>query len=658
MLINGKEFADAIRQTASGKEHYVPSPEDNEFRLMVYNHFLLDRNLKDSPQPLMGGRTLKTFWDDSEKDYNNLTDSQGANDPIKPYSSGVTRDKSNIFVTNLSLNLFFPTVKAQNANQEEDIIFSKAARAILEYAHENDGRPAESGHQKFVRFNQKNVVQGTVHVQDDIIDGKLESTLVPNEEILIPNFYQPNIQKQGRLMRVQDNVTYDEAEMEFGGLENFKKYVYPGMSTVFTGMNQGNYQKLSDMIDTQNKCQILRVWYPVAKHKLSELKAKGKLPNYVKRAKYFNIFVNGVKMFDNDNLMPYHDGFYPINKGIFEMFSRPEYYWGNSLANKIREDKNWKDGWKTLIRWKGKMSAIPPLITFNGTFVDTDIVVPGMITEAPAGMNKDDVQTIPGLTKGVDNSDIALDQNADSEIDRATMPPQMSGQTEKGRQTAREVVLADDNAKKILNSFALQIMFFTSARTFPIIMRMFQFKTREEINKISVPNQALPDGTAGNMQIIFFNGREEYTKQELEDREFEIYRKDRASSKRGASRQTIFIRRDYWTEIDLFLTATVESLMPESPAIREAKADMKFNRYSSRPDLFNQQSAARMLVRANGDNEDEMLIDKAESDRKKQEQQQQAEMQGVGKGGGQNPLTKMSENSSGLADDGTTPTNI
>ncbi|GAI64606.1 unnamed protein product, partial [marine sediment metagenome] len=106
---------------------------------------------------------------------------------------------------------------------------------------------------------------------------------------------------------------------------------------------------------------------------------------------------------------------------------------------------------------------------------------------APAGMQKDDVQTIPGLTKGVDNSDVALDQSADNEIDRATTPPQMGGQTEKGRQTAREVVLADDNAKKILNSFALQLMFFTSARAFPIIQRMFQFKTREEISKIAIP---------------------------------------------------------------------------------------------------------------------------------------------------------------------------
>ncbi|GAI33085.1 unnamed protein product, partial [marine sediment metagenome] len=186
-------------------------------------------------------------------------------------------------------------------------------------------------------------------------------------------------------MRVQDNVTYEEAEEQLGGLENFQKYVYPQMTTIFTGMNDTKFQQLNQMIDSQNKCQIVREWSIVPRHKLKQLKNDGRLPQYVKKAKYFNIICNGVLMFPPYTLMPYHDGNYPINKGIFEMFARPEYYWGNSLPNKIKEDKKWKDGWKTLIRWKGKMSAIPPLITFNGTFVDSDITVPGMITAAPAG---------------------------------------------------------------------------------------------------------------------------------------------------------------------------------------------------------------------------------------------------------------------------------
>jgi len=646
-----------IRESANNKAPYAPDQVEFDFIMKTYGHFILDRNLKDKAQTVLGGKTLKQFWEDSEYDYNNLCQSQLPNDPIVPYSSGVSRDKANIFITNLALNLFYPTVVAQNNQQEEDRIFSRASRAMLEYAHENDGRPAESGHQKFVRYVHKNVIQGTVHIQDDIIDGKLESSLVPNEEILVPNFYQPNIQLQSRLMRVQDSLTYEDAEREFGGLKKFKDYVYPSMSTIFSGMNDSKFQDIGTMIDMKNKCQVVRIWSVVPRHKLVEYKRIGKLPSYVKKAKYFNVLCNGVLLFDPENLSPYHDGGYPINKGIFEMFSRPEYYWGNSLPNKIKEDKKWKDGWKTLLRWKGKMSAIPPLITYNGTFVDSDIVIPGMITQAPAGMGKGDVETIPGLSAGIDSSDIALEQSSDTEIDRATVPPQMGGQTQQGRQTAREVVLADANANKILNSFALQIMFLVSSRSFPIIMRMFQFKTREEISKIAIPNQMLPDGSAGTMQIIFFNSKK-MSRKELEEEEYEIYKQDKKASKRGVSRQSIYIRKDYWAEIDLYLKATVENMIPETPAIRQAKADMKFNRYSSRPDLFNQKSAAKMLVRENGDDEDEMLVSAEEEQRKKEEQAREDQASnGGGSGSGQNSLSKMTDNPSALADSGTgTPT--
>jgi hypothetical protein len=487
------------------------------------------------------------------------------------------------------------------------------------------------------------------------LGGKLVSSLVPNEEILIPNFYQPNIQLQPRLMRVQDNLTYEEAEEQLGGIENFQKYVYPQMNTIFTGMNDSRFQRLEQMINTQNKCQILRVWSVVPAHKLKEYKSSGKLPSYVKQAKYFNILCNGVLMFEPENLMPYHDGGYPINKGVFEMFSRPEYYWGNSLPNKIKEDKEWKDGWKTLLRWKGKMSAIPPLITFNGAFVDTDIVIPGMITQAPAGMGKDDVQGIPGLTKGIDNSDVALATAADEEIDRSTVAPQSGGQADGGRQTAKEVVILDANANKVLNAFALQLMFFTSARSFPIIKRMFQFVTREEIAKIAIPSQPLPDGSEGTMAVIF-TGSEKISKKELEDRKYEIYKQDRAKSKEGAPRQTIYIRKDYWTKIDLYLKASVESMIPETPAIRQAKADMKFNRYSSRPDIFNQRSAGRQLIIANNDNVDELLIDPAQQKREQEaEERKQAaagQAMGGGSGSGQSPLAKSADNPGTLANSG------
>lgn len=636
------------------KKSYTPTQEEYDFISRVYIDFQDDDNLYNQPQSLLGGRTLKQFWEQSEYDYNNLCETQDPLNPIVPYSSGISRDKANIFITNLALNLFYPTVVAQNSAQEIDRVMSKASRALLEFAHENDGRPAESGHVKFVRSVHKAVITGTAHVQDDIIDNRLCSNIVPNEEIRVPNFYQPNIQLQGHVIRIQDNLTYNDVELELGALPNFKDYVYPGMSSVFQGRAETAFTKMTEMINTHKKAQIIRVWYPVPRDKLAEYKNSGRLPSYVKKAKYFNIICNGILMFPYDNLMPYHDGNYPINKMVFEMFSRPEYYWGNSLPNKIFHDKKWKDGWKTLLRWKGKLGAIPPLLTFNGTFIDSDVVVPGMITQAPAGMSKDDVQTIPGLSSGINNSDVALLEQADSEISRGSVADNQGGQVEKGRQTAREIVLAESNAKKILNGFALQTMFFVSARSFPIIMRLFQFLTRNEINKIAVPNQSLPDGSPGTIEIIFTEPKA-MTEEEIKDKEYEMYREERKSVKAGNPKHVIEINKEYWQNIDLYLKASVEEILPDTPTIRQAKAEMKFDKYAAHPDLFNLRSAARNLIRENGDDETEMLIDTQAAEQKMQAMKEaQDGVAGIGSGGGQNPLGKMAEQkpSNGMANDG------
>jgi len=633
------------------KTIYTPSEEEYDFISRVYSDFLDDYNLKNQPQAMLGGRTLKKFWDQSEYDYNALCEAQNPLDPVVPYASGVSRDKANIFITNLALNLFYPTVVAQNSAQEIDRVMSKASRALLEFAHENDGRPAESGHVKFVRTVHKGVIQGTAHVQDDIVDNRLVSSIVPNEEIFVPNFYQPNIQLQSHLIRLQENITYGEAERDYGELPRFRDHVCPGMSSMFAGKTDSVFTKVEQMLDIKNKVNIMRVWYPVPHGKLVQYKQDGVLPSYVTQAKYFNLIINGIPMFPYDNLMPYHDGYYPINKMIFEMFSRPEYYWGNSLPNKIAQDKRWKDGWKTLLRWKGKLSSLPPLVTFNGTFVDSDITIPGMITQAPAGMGKDDIQTIPGLSAGINNSDIELLNQADQEISNGSVSNNQGGQVEKGRQTAREIVLAESNAKKILNGFALQTMFFVSARSFPIIKRMFQFLTRNEINKIAVPNQSLPDGTPGTLEIIFTEPQA-MTEEEIKDKEYEMYTAERKSAKAGNPKHVIEINKEYWQEIDLYLKATVEEILPDNPTIRQAKAEMKFDKYASHPELFNLRAAARNLIRENGDDETEMLLEQQVSENKNKMMMDAAG--GMGSGGGQNPLTKMAEQkpSTGMANDG------
>jgi hypothetical protein len=156
-------------------EAYLPDEDERDFILKAYKDFEDCRNLKTSPQSILGNRTLNDFWNQSEYDYNVLTEDEDINDPITPYASSITRDKANTFISNLTLQLMYPSVAAQNQDQEIDNVISKVSRSILEWAHDNDGRPSKSGHKKMTEYVHKKVVQGTVHVQDDVIDGRLVS---------------------------------------------------------------------------------------------------------------------------------------------------------------------------------------------------------------------------------------------------------------------------------------------------------------------------------------------------------------------------------------------------------------------------------------------------------------------------------------------------
>ena len=638
------------------KTPYNPTEEEAQFIIDAYRDFIYDRNLRMQAQPILDGRTLQEFWDESEKDYNVIVGPEDINDPVTPYASSISRDKANTFINTLTQQLLYPSVTAVNDSQEIDRVMSRVSRSLLEWQYNNDGRPAESGSMKNSRNIHKTIVTGTVHVEDNVTEeGKLISSIVPNEEIYIPNLFEPNIQRQSHLIRMQNAINYGQAMVEFGDLVRFRDHVIPGAASQFRLLEESAFREWILSITPFKAVHVMRIFRPVSTQKLKELKSKGKLPKYVKQAKFFNIIINGVLMFPVDNLLPYHHGFYPINKGIFEYFSNPEFYYGNSLPNKARHDKKWLDGFKQLLRYKAKLSVIPPIVTFNGSFVDSDIVVPGMMTMAPSGMTKDDIQTIPGLSNGVNQTDLAMMADGVNDIDRSTTSPASGGQTGSSRTTAREALLIEGNAQKALQGIGLQIAYFVEARTFPILSMSFQFLPRQYINKICIPDQALPDGKTGTMEVIFVPPKE-FTPNEMFETELAIYKEERDSGRRGQNKKLVFVNNEYVNNLDLFVTAVADQLIKETAAIREAKADMHFKTYLSRPDIFNIKAAARKLVAEYGDDQGEMIL----PDQQIQQNQEQAANPtpgaGGGSGAGQNPLEKMNQQgSSRVADNSPIP---
>lgn len=584
---------------------YAHTPEERRFISDWWNEFLLMFMAKQEPQPLLGdNRNLQQFWDDSVRDYAVITETaDDPNDPVQSYVSSVSRDKADVFISNLTGQLLYPTVKAFNQEKEISKVLAKVGRGLLEHCHNNDGFPTEDGHAKMVRYVHKDVIEGTVHVLDEFNkESGLISSLVPNEEIFIPNFWEPNIQNQSHLIRAQLNVTWENAERVFGHLPNWK-YVAPSF-TDFWMIQRPELKPIFQGIVRNRRIQIMWVWKALTNAQLEKEKKAGRLSSKTERAKYFNVIINDIPMFDCYNLSPYKDGLFPISKGIFCPMAKPEFYWGNSLPNKIRYDKKWLDAWKTLLRYKGKLNALKPMVSLNGNFVDEEILLPGKITPIADEL---DLKVIEGVAEGVNQSEVMLLNMAEQEIDRGSVAPSVAGQMPTKRMTRGEVMVSDANAKKLLDSFTQQLAFFVQSRSFPILMRAFQFIPRGDFKKIVVPEQKLSDGTRGNLEIVF----EKIGKvtQDQIDNASEILLQKEIQKKRDKNPgETIFIDPDYARECKFYLKSDAASALEDTDAAKRTEFARNSQLYLSRPDLFNAKEVARLMVLHN-DDPDEILAD-------------------------------------------------
>lgn len=585
-------------------EVFSPSQEVQDFVMKVYDDFSNDFSLKNQSWEVLNNRSLSQFWQDSNYDYNQIV-VEDANNPVVQYSSGVTRDKANTFITNLTLQMLYPSVTAINDKQQIDTTISQIAKPILKWQYVNDGRPSESGKIKNVRYTHKQVIEGTVHILDTIgADGKLTSMALPNEEVFVPNFYQPNVQLQAHFMHVQQYSSYAEAKAEFGALPNFK-YVTSG-SLGWVNQTYAFKEKYKAIV-YQDQCTIIRVWYPVSEEELTRLKKIGKLPKHVTKAKYFNVIINSVPMFAYDNLMPYYHGDYPVTKAVFEWFSPSEFYWGNSMPNKCAQDKHFKDGWMTLMRYAAKLSAIPALINFTGQHIENNIVVPGLMTDMPATFDPTKIVAVPGTDKGVTNGMVQMFNQTEQEINRSTASPQTSGQQSGRTQTARETLVIEQNEQKILLGFAQQLTFREEARAFPILKSSFQFLPRQTIKQLSIPNQTFQDGSAGTLEIIF-EKLPPMTEDAKLQASHELLKLENKSKKGGNPFHRVYVNPEYIQNVDLYCEAVAEELPAANSSFKEARAQVKWETYKQDPDVFNKQQAARNLVRQMGDNEQELIV--------------------------------------------------
>jgi len=584
-----------LKLKTEDKQMYEHTEDELDFVNTVWREFHNMHALKTGALAILDGRTLQEYWDDSVRDYGILSTSIiDENDPVKQYQSTVSRDKADVFISDLTSQLLFPDVIAQNIEQEIDYIMSRVGSSILEWAHKNDGWPGETGQEKNTRYIKKAVIEGTCHVLDVITKDGLDSEMIPNEEVYIKNYWQTSIQKQPIFIRARVNLTFDEAELLFGDNEKWKYVEKGAWMSEFLVQNPALKDGF-DGIDFEETVQVLYVWKLATPDELKELKKIGKIRKKTKRACFYNVLINNIPLYPVDNLSPYKHGFYPISKMIFTNFAKSEFYWGNSAPNKIKEDKRWLDAWKTLLRFKGKLGVLKPSLIYGGS-IDDDIILPSKMTEIEQGV---EIRPIEGVADGVSQADITLLQMAEGEIDRGTVSPQVAGQQTSRKETARATVISAANSERLLDSISQNLGFFQTSRSFHILLSMFQFIPKRDIKKIAVPDQTLQDGLRGNFEIIFESSKERSMLQTLED-SMEIYQQEKKSRESGTPKEIVYVNTDYLDELNYYVTADASNIL-QTKSIQKAQAfesDMPL--MYQMPDLYDRKEVSREHIKVRG----------------------------------------------------------
>jgi len=377
----------------------------------------------------------------------------------------------------------------------------------------------------------------------------------------------------------------------FGDRPNWQ-YVKPGCSELFH-IDRPEFKEIFEGILDDENVQILYVWKKMSKKEFAE--NKGRLPKKAKSGYFYNVLVNDVLMFEVDNVLPYEH--LNISKGIFAKFSKAEFYWGNNLPNKVHEDKAWLDAWKTLIRYKAKLNLLKPLISKNGKLVDEDIFLPSKVTPVPEGV---ELQTIPGVAEPVNQSDVAVMDMAISEINRGTKAPQTQIDPDT---TARAAVIQEANAKILFNSFALEVLFLLSSRTYIILSNALRFLPKRTIKKIALPEQTLSDGRIGTLEVLF-EAVPEMKEEELLEKSFALRKEERMALKMGRVVEKAIIDPVYASELNLYVKFEPGVNAFGKDELMKAQFNRNVSVYLKNPDLFNRRKVARKFVQYNRDDED------------------------------------------------------
>lgn len=635
---------------------YNPSNKDKEIIKRVYDEYSDMRKLRNNKWKYFNDRTLKEFIDDSQLRLNGFVPSRESQGKEKWQSNvfhPVTKNKFRAMLAAVALDIPQTKIVAQNEKLGRDANRADIMKHLVKFSYDQDNKEEQIFFEAW-----ENAEKGTVVVYDgylkakskkkiiksyDPSTGEIETTeeevetdnncvsfIVPLTNLYINDFQIFDIQKQPSLCWVEQ-MSVDSFETEFGKYPNAKEVKTSSQLTDKNAEDTFFKELWQDRSKEDEPIEVIRYFN------------KGK--------DEFVILANGVKLFESPLLLGKKKKWYPFAKTVFEPFAT-DFFYGNSLPNTLMGEQDVINALFNMALDKTYKSMAPALLIGNtnkddfdledqNTTIDTKIYVQDItqVREMPiSGINQADIKMIDIISRGLDLS--SVDSNQQGVAGRGV--------------TAREVVIANENAKKLKG---ILYMFLTSLWIQKMklrIMNILTYYTKPKAGKIlgegkskideyqsfTVDNAELSDGSKGTLGIQMVAGEKQLPNQNEADIQEQAQKRQS-----GENYEKVFITSDYLDDWIYDIKVVSDSIYQRESGLTQLKTEEKLRVLGLYfPDILmaNKEKLAKDTIVAYEDDPDEYELSPQQMQPQIDEQtgmpmQPGAEMSTAGQSG-MNPL--------------------
>lgn len=395
-------------------------------------------------------RTLTQYIDDNEKRINNYVpprDETFEDWQTKGFE-GVTREKMFAFVAKVAMKR--PEYKYQATKKDGfiDRVVAEIIGDISVYSrlHEDptgvqfflDAWDA-AGHGTTIRregveadesfeeeFDDYDVTTGVVtglKTKDKGGEIHCKADRVRLSDFYWDDWHEPNIQKQGKVAE-HKVMSRHQFESQFGGYYNADKV--PEWKTAQEEWGDTFY---------------MNTWASMLEDRVSVTFYYEKCK---KKTKY-RIVANGVLILATPIWRK--DNNYPYARCIFKPFADASFFCGKALPDEIASDQDLYNAFKNMVIDRSILHIQRPMITDSTSEFNDVWMSPSKILNIPGNVTSLDIAA-PGA------ADMQILDYLRAAMDRQTSDAQQSGNVEGGA-TARGIVIADENARKLAGVFRL-----------------------------------------------------------------------------------------------------------------------------------------------------------------------------------------------------------